>query len=131
PHAPPPGGKGGNEKTFLPLPVGGGVRGGGAPWTRRAFNATANLVTRALFGVQCSDTQSGFRAFSRRAAQQIDIRTNRMEVSSEILAEAVRHHLRIAEVPIQTIYTEYSLSKGQSFTVGVRTAWALLLRRWF
>ncbi|MDO8599267.1 MAG: rRNA maturation RNase YbeY [bacterium] len=29
PHAPSPGGKGGNKKIFLPLTVGGGARGGG------------------------------------------------------------------------------------------------------
>ncbi|MBI4433294.1 glycosyltransferase family 2 protein [Candidatus Uhrbacteria bacterium] len=109
-----------------------GVRGGdGAPLHRRLFHATGNIFTRALFGVRCSDTQSGFRVFHRRAVERIDIRTNRMEVSSEILAEAHRHHLRIVEVPIRTIYTTYSLAKGQSFTVGVKTAWALLLRRLF
>ncbi|MBI4142294.1 glycosyltransferase family 2 protein [Candidatus Uhrbacteria bacterium] len=102
----------------------------GAPWTRRAFNRIANLLTRLLFNVHCSDTQSGFRCFSRLAASRIAIRTNRMEVSSEILAEAVRHDLRITEVPIRTIYTDYSLSKGQGVGEGVRTAWSLLLRRW-
>jgi len=118
---------------FPPLPAsgGGGARGGEVPASRRLANATANLLTRLLFGVRCSDTQSGFRAFSRYAAERIEIRTNRMEVSSEILAEASRHGLRITEVPIRTIYTDYSLSKGQGFTVGLRTAWALLLRRWF
>lgn len=102
-----------------------------APLTRRLANSTANLLTRLLFGVRCSDTQSGFRALSRAAAQQIDIRTNRMEVSSEILAEAARLGLRVAEVPIRTIYTEYSLSKGQGLGEGIRTAWSLLLRRLF
>lgn len=103
----------------------------GAPIHRRWFNRIANVVTRMLFGVQCADTQSGFRCFSRTAAERIAIRTNRMEVSSEIIAEAARHDLRIVEVPIRTIYTDYSLAKGQNFMVGVKTAWALLLRRWF
>lgn len=101
------------------------------PFRRRLAHAVANGMTRALFGVTCSDTQSGFRAFSRRAAEQIEVRTNRMEVSSEILAEAARLGLRVAEVPIRTIYTDYSLAKGQSFVVGLKTAWALVLRRWF
>jgi glycosyltransferase involved in cell wall biosynthesis len=101
------------------------------PLSRRAFNSLANLLTHLLFNVRCSDTQSGFRAFSRRAASLIEIRTNRMEVSSEILAEAARLGLRITEVPVRTIYTPYSLSKGQSFAMGMRTAWSLLLRRLF
>ncbi|MDO8463532.1 MAG: glycosyltransferase family 2 protein [bacterium] len=102
-----------------------------APLARQLANRTANLVTRVLFGVRCSDTQSGFRAIARAAAERLDLRTNRMEVSSEILAEAARLRLRIAEVPIQTIYTAYSLSKGQGLVTGAKTAWGLMLRRMF
>jgi glycosyltransferase involved in cell wall biosynthesis len=101
----------------------------GMPWYRQIANRVANLVTRVIFGVRSSDSQSGLRAFSRAAAQRIRISTNGMEVSSEILAEAARRGLRIAEVPIRAIYTEYSLSKGQSFKAGVRTAWKLLLAK--
>lgn len=109
-----------------------GVRSfAGAPLHRRWFNQIGNIVTWVLFGVWCADTQSGFRAFSRVAAERITIRTNRMEVSSEILAEAARHRLRIAEVPIRTIYTAYSLAKGQGLVTGLRTAWSLVLRRFF
>jgi len=116
---------------FADLVIGTRFARGKAPFSRHLANTIANLLTRLLFNVQASDTQSGFRAFSRYAAQRIEIRTNRMEVSSEILAEAVRHGLRVTEVPIRTIYTEYSLSKGQGVATGVRTAWSLLLRRLF
>ena len=105
----------------------GGRRG--MPWYRRIANHIANLVTRVIFGVHSSDSQSGLRAFSRAAGQRIRISSNGMEVSSEILAEAGRNGLRIAEVPVRAIYTDYSLSKGQSFRVGVRTAWKLLLAK--
>ncbi|MFH1430157.1 MAG: glycosyltransferase family 2 protein [Candidatus Uhrbacteria bacterium] len=99
------------------------------PVSRRVAHAVSNIYTRLLFGVYCSDTQSGFRAMSRSAAMRIEIRTNRMEVSSEIIGEIGRHKLRLVEVPIRTIYTDYSLSKGQSFTAGLKTAWSLLLRK--
>jgi glycosyltransferase involved in cell wall biosynthesis len=101
----------------------------GMPVLRRVANRFANLCTWALFGVHVSDTQSGFRALSRRAAESMDLRTSRMEVSSEIVAEAARHGFRISEVPITVIYTDYSLSKGQSFGVGLQTLAKLILRR--
>lgn len=101
----------------------------GMPFLRRVANRCANVCTWALFGVHVSDTQSGFRALSRRAAESLDLRTSRMEVSSEIVAEAARLGLRIAEVPITVIYTDYSLSKGQSFGVGLQTLAKLILRR--
>jgi len=52
-----------------------------------------------------------------------------MEVCSEITVLAVRGGLRVAQVPITPVYTDYSLSKGQSFSAGIRTLAKLMLRR--
>lgn len=101
----------------------------GMPLGRICMNHVGSWFTFCMFGMYVTDSQSGFRAFSRAAAQAINIRSNRMEVSSEIVAEIRRQGLRVAEVPIRAIYTDYSLSKGQSFRVGVKTACRLLLRR--
>jgi glycosyltransferase involved in cell wall biosynthesis len=101
----------------------------GMPWYRQVANVLGNLVTFVLFGAWVTDSQSGFRAFNRHALQQIQIKTNRMEVSSELIAEAKRHKLKLVEVPIKAIYTDYSLSKGQSFFVGIKTLVKLVLRR--
>ncbi len=101
----------------------------GMPWYRQVANLLGNVVTFILFGMWVTDSQSGFRAFSRRALEQIEVRTNRMEVSSELIAQAKQKHLRFAEIPIQAIYTSYSLSKGQNFFVGLKTLGKLVLRR--
>jgi glycosyltransferase involved in cell wall biosynthesis len=106
------------------------LENGGMPWTRRIANHLANLITSVLFGIRTTDSQSGLRAFSRAAAERIRIMANNYEVSSEICGEIKRHHLRFMEVPIRTIYTDYSLSKGQGFGVGLRTLFRLLLSRW-
>ncbi len=99
------------------------------PWYRQCANMLGNLVTLFLFGAWVSDSQSGFRCFTRHAVSQIEIRTNHMEVSSELIAEAKRHTLRLVEVPIKALYTDYSLSKGQNFFVGIKTLIKLVLRR--
>lgn len=101
----------------------------GMPWYRVVANMFGNLATLLLFGAWASDSQSGFRAFSAYALTQIQIVTNRMEVSSELIAEIKRHKLSLAEVPVKAIYTDYSLSKGQSFTVGLKTLVKLIIRR--
>ena len=51
-----------------------------------------------------------------------------MEISSEIVAEAHRVHAKVVEIPIQIVYTEYSMSKGQNLFEGFRTAWRLVLK---
>jgi glycosyltransferase involved in cell wall biosynthesis len=102
---------------------------GKMPVHRVLFNGVGNALTYLLFGVWVTDSQSGLRGLSRRAAEAIDLRTNGMEVSSEFIKELREKRWRMAEIAIPAIYTEYSLSKGQSFFVGVKTAAKLILRR--
>jgi UDP-N-acetylglucosamine---dolichyl-phosphate N-acetylglucosaminyltransferase len=101
----------------------------GMPYPRRLANWTANIITYFLFRGWTTDSQSGLRAFSSRAAAQIQIMTNGMEVSSEIIAEIVKNRLKHKEVPVQVLYTDYSLSKGQSFMVGLQTLRKLILAK--
>lgn len=98
------------------------------PRIRRIYNRLGAYLTSGLFGGQLRDSQSGFRAFRVTALEKCAFKTSRMEISSEIIAEAHRLNLRIAEAPITVRYTEYSMSKGQGFVEGVRTAWRLLLK---
>ncbi len=101
----------------------------GMPLHRRVAQIVGNLVTFFLFGAWVTDSQSGFRALTRYAISKMHLKTNRMEVSSELIAEAKRNKLTLVEVPIKAIYTPYSLSKGQSFIVGLKTLLKLVVRR--
>ena len=51
-----------------------------------------------------------------------------MEVSNEFFSEIKRLGLKLAEVPIKIIYTDYSRSKGQSHTNSLNIIYKLLLR---
>jgi len=95
------------------------------PLKYRIGNLGLNIITFLLFGKWSTDTQSGLRGFTRRAASMITIRTNRMSVSSEIIAEAKRKKLRIIEVPINIRYPH----QRQGFISGLRIISRLLLRR--
>lgn len=98
------------------------------PTDRKLIMAVSNFLTWFLFGIKTTDSLSGFRAFNRVAIEKIRIQTDRMEVSNELFCEIKRNKLRLMEVPIKVIYSDYSRSKGQknsnSFSVGVK----LLLR---
>ena len=98
------------------------------PTDRKIILILSNLLTWWFFGIKTSDSLSGFRAFNRMAIEKIRIQTDRMEVSNEFFCEIKRNKLRLLEVPIKVIYSDYSRSKGQknsnAFDVGVK----LLLR---
>lgn len=98
------------------------------PSDRRLLNWLANAATFVFFGVKTTDSQSGFRAFNRKAIESIRLKTERMEVSSEIFAEIRRLNLRHAEVPITVIYTDYSRSKGQQNSNTWSVGYKLMLR---
>jgi hypothetical protein len=99
------------------------------PLVRRVTLWGANVFTWLLFGVWTTDSQSGLRALNQEALERIELRTDRMEVSSEIVAESNRLGLRICEVPVGVTYTSYSRRKGQRFRDGFGVVYKLLLRR--
>lgn len=101
----------------------------GMPKIRLLANRVADICLYVLFGVRVCDSQSGFRAHSRLVIENIDVRTSRFETISEIVVEVARRKFRISHVPIQVIYTEYSMSKGQNFWVGLQTLAKLVLRK--
>lgn len=98
------------------------------PLDRRILTVFSSLLTFLLFGIYCKDTQSGFRAFNKKAINSIKIRTQRMEVSSEFFSEIKKHKLRLTELAIRVIYTPYSRAKGQTNLNSLAILLKLVLR---
>lgn len=71
-------------------------------WGHRFFN----IMTGQASGVSLSDSQSGFRAFSRRALEAITFKSNGFAVESEMQFLASERQLKIVEVPITIHYYE-------------------------
>jgi glycosyltransferase involved in cell wall biosynthesis len=63
-----------------------------------------NLLTAAASGVPCSDSQSGFRAFGRRAICAMRLSEAAFSVECEQQFECRAHGLRLAEVPVSCSY---------------------------
>lgn len=103
----------------------------GMPWYRVLGIWGLNLITFLFFWIWTTDSQSGLRAFSKKAIESIDIQANRMEVSSEFFFEIGKKNLRLLEVPITSIYTRYSLTKGQKNLNVFRIISKLIYRRFF
>jgi len=92
-------------------------------------NKSGNFFTWLLYGLWVTDSQSGFRAFSRRALESIETRTDRYEYDSEVIREISRHRLRFTEVPVAVHYTPYSQGKAarQSLKNGLKTLFRMFL----
>ncbi len=84
------------------------------PWGRRIILRLAIWFTRIVNRLKITDTHNGMRAFSRRAAERIDLHLDRMAHASELLDQIRQSGLPYCEVPVHVRYTDYSLAKGQS-----------------
>ncbi|MBI5411639.1 glycosyltransferase family 2 protein [Candidatus Peregrinibacteria bacterium] len=98
------------------------------PLTRRFFNLIGNIITWMLSGIWLTDSQTGMRAFSRKAAEQIEIHVNGYEFCSEIVRQIAYRGLSYTEVPVQVTYNEYTKRKGQNFATGLQTITKLVIR---
>jgi len=87
-----------------------------------AFN---NLVT----GVKLTDAHNGFRAFSRKAAEQISLQQNRMSHATEIIFQFKQKGLSVTEIPTHITYTNYSQAKGQSSLNAINIVLELFLNK--
>ena len=65
-----------------------------------------NWITRWSSGTGSSDSQSGFRAFSRAAVDLISFQSEGFSVESEMQFLASEHNLRVKEVPITIRYDD-------------------------
>jgi len=98
------------------------------PLVRVIYNYLGNFFTWYLYGLWVTDSQSGFRTYSQKALELIDVRSDRYEYDSEIIREIYRNKLKYTEVPVGVRYTEYSMGKveKQGFLNGLKTVYRMI-----
>lgn len=76
----------------------------GVPNYRKFGIKTITKITNAATKNKITDSQSGFRAYSRKAIQELSLSDSGMGISTEILIKADKSGFRISEVPIKILY---------------------------
>jgi hypothetical protein len=74
------------------------------PSYRKIGNKMLDRITKLAAELPFSDTQSGFRSYSKKAIQSINFSTNGFGVDSEILIDAVDKGLKITETDVTVLY---------------------------
>lgn len=78
----------------------GGIMPGAMPALHRYFgNPVLSYVARKTVGVNIGDFHCGMRAYTKQAFERMDLHTTGMEFASEMVINAVRNGLKIAEIP--------------------------------
>ena len=76
----------------------------GMSWIRILTNRTMSSMISAAAKQRISDTQCGYRALTKQAVAKIELSTKHFEVESEMLLRASGAGLRIASIPIESVY---------------------------
>lgn len=89
------------------------------PWIKRVVLKTVVMLSPTTRKLGLSDAHNGLRVFNKRVADEMNLRMNGMSHASEIVSTIADKGWRVAEEPVDILYTEYSMSKGQSLINGV------------
>ncbi len=76
------------------------------PRYRRIGQKVLLRSTRLASKTNISDSESGFRALSPKAINELDLKARGFAIESEMITSAAGKNLKITEVPISNIYTK-------------------------
>jgi glycosyltransferase involved in cell wall biosynthesis len=94
---------------------------------RIVLRAAAALSPRSR-KLGLTDAHNGLRVFNRTVADGLNITINGMGHASEFIMLAYENRWRVAEEPVEILYTDYSRSKGQPLLNGVNIVFDGFLR---
>jgi glycosyltransferase involved in cell wall biosynthesis len=106
----------------------GAQRSARPPFVKRIVLQTAARLSRRGRRLGLTDTNNGLRVFNKKVADALDITMSGMSHANEFIMLIDENHWRVAEEPIEVLYTEYSRSKGQPLLNGVNIIFDGFLR---
>ncbi|BBZ41910.1 glycosyltransferase family 2 protein [Mycobacterium conspicuum] len=98
------------------------------PLLKRIVLRTAAWLSPRGRRLGLTDTNNGLRVFNKKVADGLDITMSGMSHANEFVMLIAENHWRVAEEPIEVLYTEYSKSKGQPLLNGVNIIFDGFLR---
>ena len=89
------------------------------PLLKRLVLRSAAAVSRRSRKLGLTDAHNGLRVFNKKVADALNLTMSGMSHADEFIALAYENHWRVTEEPVEILYTEYSMSKGQPLLNGV------------
>ena len=89
------------------------------PFLKRLVLRSAAALSRRSRRLGLTDAHNGLRVFNKTVADQLNLSMSGMSHADEFISLALENHWRVTEEPVEILYTEYSMSKGQPLLNGV------------
>ena len=98
------------------------------PLLKRIVLRTAARLSPRGRRLGLTDTNNGLRVFNKKVADGLDITMSGMSHANEFVMLIDENNWRVAEAPVEVLYTDYSKSKGQPLLNGVNIIFDGFLR---
>jgi glycosyltransferase involved in cell wall biosynthesis len=98
------------------------------PLLKRIVLRTAALLSPRGRKLGLTDAHNGLRVFNKTVADELNITINGMGHATEFIIQAYEKRWRVAEEPVEILYTDYAKSKGQPLLNGVNIVFEGFLR---
>lgn len=95
-------------------------------WRRFIYSKIYNNLVRVLFGINVRDINFSFKAIRHDQLQKFHLAAGTVFIDGELLAEAVRHRLKIHQMPVQYLPRKF----GESHFNSLRAAFQTLEEIW-
>lgn len=97
----------------------GGIAPGAMTWSHRYIGTPViSFLLRMFSGLKVGDSQCGLRAFTREALNTLELRTDGMELASEMILKSARRGLKVADIPVP-----YDIRLGEAKLNTMRDGW--------
>ncbi len=102
------------------------------PFMRKIVLFWWKIFTYFLSNIYLTDSHNWYRVFKTNILEKIDISMDGMEYASELIESIYKQNLNFKEVPVDILYTNYTLSKwqknGNALSIAGRFIWSKFFR---
>lgn len=98
------------------------------PPLKRVILRAAAVLSPSSHRLHLTDSHNGLRVFNKTVADNLNLTMNGMSHAGEFITLIVENHWRVTEEPVEILYTDYSMSKGQPLLNGVNIVFDGFLR---
>jgi len=102
------------------------------PWHRKIILNLWKFFTFFISNISVSDPHNWYKMFTINAINKIHLTMDNFEYASELIDQIAEKKLKFKEVPVNIIYTDYSLSKWQkslnAINIAIKMIWNKFLK---
>ena len=98
------------------------------PLVKRIILRAAAWLSPSSRRLGLTDAHNGLRVFNRTVADHVNLTMSGMSHAGEFIKLIDENHWRVAEIPVEILYTDYSMAKGQPLLNGVNIVFDGFLR---